>query len=74
MGGEIARPAGSAPAYGGPDPGEAKMRLFHVVFVVATIGLSLVVATGLAVVVTALLAVLMGRPGRSRWRTGGGTA
>jgi hypothetical protein len=40
---------------------------FHVAFVVATIGLSLVVATGLAVLVMALLAVLLGRsPGTRR--------
>lgn len=43
---------------------------FHVAFVMVTIGLSLVVATGLALLVVVLLAVLA----RPLWRSGGGTA
>jgi hypothetical protein len=48
----------------------AAIAAFHIAFVVATIGLSLVVATGLAVLVTALLALLVRPP----WRSDGGTA
>jgi hypothetical protein len=43
---------------------------FQVAFVVTTVVLSLVVATGLAVLVTSLLAVLV----RPAWRSDGGTA
>jgi hypothetical protein len=44
--------------------------VFHVAFVLVTIGLSLVVAIGFATLVTALLAVLV----RPLWRSDGGTA
>ena len=54
-----------------------RLPTFQVAFVVATVGLSLVVATGLAVLVTALFAVLMRRSPvlvRPPWRSDGGTA
>lgn len=44
--------------------------VFHVAFVLVTIGLSLVVAIGFAALVSVLLAVLV----RPLWRSAGGTA